>query len=178
MGIRANLNIVGQYHVIYKASLAPVLCNLSLGCFSKIDWDSYVYVEYPLSSYHFAIRNAYSLPPSRDAKRLRSGSQQIDLNPGRDMVWLPGLAYASKESNHSDWSDANRDVATNKDPMKGEVPSVGSLDMDDHSSLLEKMPIGLKMSVLSILFFLRREESSVVNVLPSKGQLFGLTWRL
>lgn len=86
--------------------------------------------------YNFATEEAPSLVPSRGARHQCSGSEALVSVPGRDVVWLPSLAYASMKSCRADWRAANG--KTIDVPAEVEVPSVIVLEMDDLDLLLEK----------------------------------------
>lgn len=73
--------------------------------------------------------------PSLPAKGQRSGSGALVALPGRDVVWLSGLAYASLDSCGADYSAANGEIV--RVPMDGEVLSVDVQEMDDLPLLLQ-----------------------------------------
>lgn len=99
----ADLDVVDQYEVIHKAGFALFLGILVLRHASELDMESYVDVEHPVLSYDFATGYVSSLSPSRVAKRQHLGPQALLLiSTDRDILWLPGLVYASIQSFRSD----------------------------------------------------------------------------
>lgn len=111
-GILVDLNVAGQYEIIPKASLDPVLSILTLRRSSEV-----------------------SLPPSRGAKRQRSGSEALVFIPGCDVAWFLRLPYASMKSSRADWRAANGELADV--PTEAEAPSVDMMGMEDLVLLLE-----------------------------------------
>lgn len=130
MGILADLDVAGQYRVLRKAGFDRFLSSLAVQRSSKVDRDSYVGMENPFLGY------VSSLPPLRVAKRQRSSSEALVFIIGRDVLWLSGLAYASKESCRAYWRAANGEVTNVL--AEAEVPCTDVPDMDDLALLLEK----------------------------------------
>lgn len=64
LGIFYELDVVGQYVVVRKASFDPALSILGLRCSTKVDCYSYVSTEHPFSGYDFPFGNVLSLLPS------------------------------------------------------------------------------------------------------------------
>lgn len=130
------MDSVGQYEVIHGSGFDPVLSILALRRSSKVGWVNFVDLECLFLSYNFATAEISSLVPPWVAKRQRSGSEASVSVSGRDVVWLPGLAYTSMESFHVDYRAPNSkktDV-----PAEVEVLSVDMPKMDDRGLLLEK----------------------------------------
>lgn len=127
--LSVEMNIVGQYEAIFKAVFEPLLTVFALYRSSEVEWNSSIVVEHQFQNYSISIREFPSLLQSNAPKRQRSGSEALVPVPGRDVVWWPGLVYASSiicrvccRASHGEIVD---------DPAEIEVSSVSVPEMDD-----------------------------------------------
>lgn len=104
----SSLDVFGRYEVIRKASFILVLSILALCRAMEVDWDSYVGVKNPFSGYKFSTGELSSLLPSRVARHKSSGPEASVSVPGRDVVWVPGIAYTSMKSCRADLAGCSK----------------------------------------------------------------------
>lgn len=72
-------------------------------------------------------------------KRQQLGSEHLVSILVRNVMGLPGLAYASAKCSCADWRAANGKVATDDVPAKVKVSSIDVHDVEDLSLLLKRI---------------------------------------